>query len=1312
MRFMKARSPIIISVCLFGLFFKSFSQGAPQMPQLLPPSPEPAAMAKANNMDVSLSSGMANVSIPIHELKVGKNSLPVSLNYSSNGFKVDEIPSRAGNGWILNAGGVITRSVQGKPDEKSIRRGPPAGNPTLNDLIYYYDQLSSTANSTFDNEPDIYMISAPGLSGKFIVDSTGQAVKIPYNNYKINVTATSSPYTLKVDITDMNGVIYYFGYNNMVEKTVSHNLQGKYVVHQSVITAMFLTKIAYPDGTYVTFSYSPVSYRTISGFSQSLGGAYYESYQQLCQCTGSLQPNQCGSPTNSVTTDITDVVYDSYYLTGIITSDFRSISFAYDNRPDNSGDKRFNMVTITDGSFSRQYRFTYDDPATGAGPYSHAMGSYNKRFFLKELYWLITVSDAGVFDTIRYNFNYESLNSLPPRLDPSQDHLGYYNGASNPYLLPQMPNNDSVNWGSQYAVANREPNANSAKAGMLSRVTYPTGGYQEFEYEGNVYSNYIQLNSATDTKYITGSGNTNGSGQYTSQVYYSQIFNILQTQTCNLSLSVYANPGCSNCTPPPPNTVTLAKIEVFNTSTNTVVFSNIERSYTTTNFSVSLTAGNNYRLQLTAWGLPNAATAEIRYDPASGPVYGWVNYNAPGLRVKKITSFDPVSSKSTYRHFIYKTNPADVQSSASYLMQPDYLATTHVKVFCESDLPPNDLAACKSAYGVPAWQAAKCKSISLLSNTTMVNFTFDNNHILYNTVIETDDLALVNGYVQHKYWVYPIFNSTVLRGYKSNNVPGSTNTNLNGYEKETNYYNKSSALLKQTFNYYTYDAVDFSSVVSALTVRKKYPIVVSNTDPEYMLDPYDITQYDFTSYWIQLDSTINIDYDVNSNVLKAKTTYYYGASANTQPIKTEAANSTGELITTDMKYPNDYAVTPYTTMVTKNIISPVIETKQKRGTADISLIRNNYKQWYSSANSIIIEPEYITAKKGTNAEETRIRYHTYDETGNPLEVSKENGSRISYIWDYGKNFPIAEFKNASFLTDSIAYTSFEADGKGYWNFIGTPVQESGTATGTYAYNLTSGNITRTSNSAKTYFVTYWLKNSSGSVNVNSIASKTLINRNGWTCYEHLVTNPSTITISGTGKIDELRLYPVGTYVTTFTYWTYVGISSRNEPNNQISYYEYDGGLRLKLVRDGDRNIVKQYDYQYKKQIYPCSNTTANWVVTGVLRCVKTADHTNNNTGVQEREEKDFNNCSPTYLQTHWVSLGVNGQCPPVANCTGPDKRVINGVCSTGWKLLVNSYQTGPNSWVCTYRYVWNDGYAGANFDETSSTGCGGSGGPE
>jgi YD repeat-containing protein len=140
-----------------------------------------------------------------------------------------------------------------------------------------------------------------------------------------------------------------------------------------------------------------------------------------------------------------------------------------------------------------------------------------------------------------------------------------------------------------------------------------------------------------------------------------------------------------------------------------------------------------------------------------------------------------------------------------------------------------------------------------------------------------------------------------------------------------------------------------------------------------------------------------------------------------------------------------------------------------------------------------------------------------------------------------------------------------------------------------------------------------------------------------------VAGQTTITISGTGDIDELRLFPVGTIMTTFT-WSGLGsMTSRNDAGNRISYYEYDGLNRLVLIRDHDKNIVKRICYNFDGQ--PTDNCIVSlapdWKESGIARCLKDAN--NNNTGYQEKEEVDVNPYSSTYNTKRWKI--------PVQNCT-------------------------------------------------------------
>jgi len=67
-----------------------------------------------------------------------------------------------------------------------------------------------------------------------------------------------------------------------------------------------------------------------------------------------------------------------------------------------------------------------------------------------------------------------------------------------------------------------------------------------------------------------------------------------------------------------------------------------------------------------------------------------------------------------------------------------------------------------------------------------------------------------------------------------------------------------------------------------------------------------------------------------------------------------------------------------------------------------------------------------------------------------------------------------------------------------------------------------------------------------------------------------------------GHIDEVRLYPKGSQMTTYTFDPLVGMTSSTDSNNFTTYHEYDEFNRLKLVKDANQDVVKMYEYNYKK----------------------------------------------------------------------------------------------------------------------------------
>jgi len=83
----------------------------------------------------------------------------------------------------------------------------------------------------------------------------------------------------------------------------------------------------------------------------------------------------------------------------------------------------------------------------------------------------------------------------------------------------------------------------------------------------------------------------------------------------------------------------------------------------------------------------------------------------------------------------------------------------------------------------------------------------------------------------------------------------------------------------------------------------------------------------------------------------------------------------------------------------------------------------------------------------------------------------------------------------------------------------------------------------------------------------------------WHLYTTYVTgNGLTLNISGTSKIDELRLYPSDASMDTYTYEPLLGVSSHCDNRDNITYYEYDALGRLKDTKDINGNILSLTQY--------------------------------------------------------------------------------------------------------------------------------------
>lgn len=339
------------------------------------------------------------------------------------------------------------------------------------------------------------------------------------------------------------------------------------------------------------------------------------------------------------------------------------------------------------------------------------------------------------------------------------------------------------------------------------------------------------------------------------------------------------------------------------------------------------------------------------------------------------------------------------------------------------------------------------------------------------------------------------------------------------------------------------------------------------------------------------------------------TNYFYDNPNHLQLTRSVTTNSKAEQVTTTTRYPLDFTVPTGSTdpfslgiqnLQNKHIITTPIEKYVNKQKADGTNIgATSYV--LTSFNSTLPSPAlaYVSMLSSPNASfaastintsglvkdaayQPLLSFDGYDVNGNLTQQHKVNDALHAYIWDYNNSLLIAEVLNAA--VNEIAYTSFEADGTGNWTFSDAVRNTTNKLTGNQSYNISVGKTISKSGltSTKIYTVSYWSMN--GSLNVNGFASTSGLTKNGWTYYQHTIpSGTTTVTISGSATIDELRLYPKDAQMTTYTYAPVIGLTSTCSSNDTPQNYVYDALGRLRKIVDQDGNIVKTIEYHTQGQ---------------------------------------------------------------------------------------------------------------------------------
>jgi YD repeat-containing protein len=302
---------------------------------------------------------------------------------------------------------------------------------------------------------------------------------------------------------------------------------------------------------------------------------------------------------------------------------------------------------------------------------------------------------------------------------------------------------------------------------------------------------------------------------------------------------------------------------------------------------------------------------------------------------------------------------------------------------------------------------------------------------------------------------------------------------------------------------------------------------------------------------------------------------------------TITTNSKGQQLKAENFYPWNFSDPPiYPEMVARNMLDYVVQTDQSKASQLKKRTKIDYGMWPQWPNGGIY-PYAVKEQIENNPLVTLVQVNDFDAKGNILSQTPKSGIKESFLWGYNQYYLVGKVINAD-ISD-IAYTSFEINDNSAWNIPKVPSADYNAPTGRKVFSLSMGTISKSDlDPAKTYIVSYWSKNGTQDVNGTSgTAGRTV---SGYTYYEHKIINPvnGLISVSGTGTIDELRLYPQGALISTYTYEPLIGMSSQCDANNRITYYEYDAFGRLMLIRDQDKNILKKVCYNYDGHTENCA----------------------------------------------------------------------------------------------------------------------------
>ena len=1336
---------LILSNLLLWIGMFVFAQNAnnfQKMVDFLPPAPNASAIIKHAELTLNKNTGSPTINIPLFNLKGNKLSAGVSIGYSSTGIKVDEIASRAGMGWALNAGGVVTRTVRGWVDENTTRVSPFFANADHNCGTFSFLESVATSNNYggYDSEPDLFNFNMNGISGSFVYDAAGLPVLIPAEKYKIEKQLGNTAWDFRITTTD--GIKYYFGGSAATEKTKRNNTCGK-SYDQFTANAWYLIKIEHPNGEVINLSYTPHSYTYESGVNETRHWAYFQlDYRDVGAEAGVSCPSgEC--PAAPAPSTCVNLAYTQGVILSSIYNTNSTINFVYTNRSD-CGDKLISSITqVINGQTAGIFNFTYIQQAVSLSAYNRVT-STNQEYtpYLTEL----KENSPDLVFSKTHKFIYNDPGGRAPRFAYAQDHWGYFNGKNNTTFLPKLKD-FALQLKFPQATANREPDSVFAKKGMLTKIIYPTGGIDYIEYESNDewggtdYDTYHEFNCN-----VTGTGTSNVATGSTT-------FTIDRPQIVELDIT------SSTSNPVNYDPIHMQSEVVVSNASSTILSEpfNLGSYIRFLNPSWDLAPGT-YTLTYKAKGAAQTTNVKLKYYPKA---YISSNSNkiVGGVRVKRVMTGNPAESPVIKRYYYAPMNDL-ARSSLAQTQTPVYNKDYENAIVCQL-----------SKGGPPSQVNVYCHLIAMYSGSLVNLFNYSSGSISYGYVVESIGENFEGGAVEAKFYAGGDARPYLWWG---NEILGATLSNqsspLNGKISEEIVYKKPASgplfPIKKTQYSYLLDSRAHTELYG-YTINKKYgiaevqPGIPCGNNSSITLIPivnsFDVMRYDIDSYWGHLEYQTETLYDENgANPVTTISNSFFDNEQHFQQTRSEVLNSKLQQLKTTNQYPGDITGNQvYTDMVAKNIITPLVHsTSVIVGTPIIPLSEEKINYGNVGNNNFVP----VSIEKGVkgNSLEVEGTIDFYDTKGNILQFTNKAGIVSSIIWGYDYRYPVAQIISATYanaiaqLTGSSVTALQTMDGatlRTEINRIRTNIPTASVTTYTYKPMAGVNSITDPNNKTNTYDYDSFnrlltIKDQDGNaVKKNEYVYTTPdAGANLHVFFNDPYPKTYSCQTCEPGYVASAPNYtyvvPLGKYYSLIDQATANGMAAAdtygqeyvNKNATCINYiYATCTGTGYKVVNcicelgtklcentqnNGGGSYTVSYRYQWSDGTISATLYTETITCTGVdkkmINCtcetgLKVCDNVQNNGG-------------GSYTVTYhylWSDASTSSPITETITCTGVDKKMINCNCETGIKLYTASVMTtktsnngcGVGQWKCTYHYRWSDWSISIDYTECSAVNC-------